>query len=171
MLSSNGSGLTPSPGGSNRSSAASPLSSLTRFIPIGTPNNLGFINSSVVPLPPLPESSEERFNAKLACKKADGVFTAPCDTSVLYPTSGGNIHAFKAITPCAILDVVGPPYSKEDGRDCSYYRDIPYDALPYEQGVMSEEERERYWWLEEIDVPKESEMRGIQYTGPQIIEI
>ncbi|MFS7989984.1 putative cysteamine dioxygenase [Helianthus anomalus] len=107
---------------------------------------------------------------KLACKKADGVFTAPCDTSVLYPTSGGNIHAFKAITPCAILDVMGPPYSTKDGRDCSYYRDIPYDALPYEHEVMSEE-RGRYWWLEEIGVPKESEMQGIQYMGPQIIEI
>ncbi|KAI3743368.1 hypothetical protein L1987_61075 [Smallanthus sonchifolius] len=107
---------------------------------------------------------------KLACLKADGVFTAPCDTSVLYPTSGGNIHAFKAITPCAILDVMGPPYSKKDGRDCSYYRDVPYDALPYERAVMSEEERERYWWLEEIDRPKESEMEGIEYMGPQIVE-
>ncbi|KAD5803173.1 hypothetical protein E3N88_14533 [Mikania micrantha] len=67
---------------------------------------------------------------KLASLKADGVFTAPCDTSVLYPTSGGNIHAFRAITPCAILDVMGPPYSKKDGRDCSYYRDTPFDALP-----------------------------------------
>ncbi|KAL8259732.1 hypothetical protein R6Q59_027685 [Mikania micrantha] len=108
---------------------------------------------------------------KLACLKADGVFTAPCDTSVLYPTSGGNIHAFKAITPCAILDVMGPPYSKKDGRDCSYYREIPYDTLPYERVVMSEEERERYWWLEEIDVPKESAMDGIEYMGPQIIEM
>lgn len=36
---------------------------------------------------------------------------------------------------------------------------------------MSEEERERYWWLEEIDVPKESEMEGIVYMGPQIVEM
>ncbi|KAI3738433.1 hypothetical protein L2E82_28465 [Cichorium intybus] len=107
---------------------------------------------------------------KLASLKADGVFTAPCDTSVLYPTSGGNIHAFTAITPCAILDVMGPPYSKKDGRDCSYYRDIPYTTLPYEREMMSGEERERYWWLEEIEVPKESEMEGIEYMGPQIIE-
>lgn len=108
---------------------------------------------------------------KLASLKANGVFTAPCDTSVLYPTSGGNIHAFTAITPCAILDVMGPPYSKKDGRDCSYYRDIPYTALPYERAVMSGEESERYWWLEEIEVPKESEMEGIEYMGPQIIEV
>lgn len=115
------------------------------------------------------DSNSSKLN--LASLKADGVFTAPCNTSVLYPTSGGNIHAFTAITPCAILDVMGPPYSKKDGRDCSYYRDIPYDALPYEQAVMSGEESKRYWWLEEIEVPKESEMEGIEYMGPQIIEL
>ncbi|GJY17477.1 plant cysteine oxidase 2-like protein [Tanacetum coccineum] len=116
------------------------------------------------------DESNNPSKLKLASLKADGVFTAPCNTSVLYPTSGGNIHAFTAITPCAILDVMGPPYSKKDGRDCSYYRDMPYDALPYEQAVMSGEESKRYWWLEEIEVPKESEMEGIEYMGPQIIE-
>ncbi|KAL7618438.1 plant cysteine oxidase 2 [Lactuca sativa] len=105
---------------------------------------------------------------KLASLKVDGVYSAPCDTSVLYPTSGGNIHAFRAITPCAILDVMGPPYSKKDGRDCSYYRDIPYTTMPYMSG--EEREREGYWWLEEIEVPKESEMEGIEYMGPRIIE-
>nr|GEX91518.1 plant cysteine oxidase 2-like [Tanacetum cinerariifolium] len=39
-----------------------------------------------------------------------------------------------------------------------------------EQAVMSGEESKRYWWLEEIEVPKESEMEGIEYMGPQIIE-
>ncbi|EOY10512.1 Uncharacterized protein TCM_025853 isoform 2 [Theobroma cacao] len=67
---------------------------------------------------------------RLARLKADSVFTAPCDTSVLYPTAGGNIHQFTAITPCAVLDVLGPPYSKEDDRDCSYYRDVPCSAFP-----------------------------------------
>lgn len=70
---------------------------------------------------------------KLACLKEDDIFTAPCDTSVLYPTSGGNIHAFTAITASAILDVVGPPYSKEDGRDCSYYKDVTHSISPSKQ--------------------------------------
>lgn len=63
------------------------------------------------------------------------MFTAPCDSSVLYPASGGNIHAFRALTPCAVLDVLGPPYSKEDGRDGSYYKDSPYTPLPSKHAV------------------------------------
>jgi hypothetical protein len=56
----------------------------------------------------------------------DDVFTAPCDTSVLYPITGGSMHQFTAIAPCAILDILGPPYSIEEDRDCTYYTDIPY---------------------------------------------
>lgn len=67
--------------------------------------------------------------ARLAKLKANKTFTAPCDTSVLYPTSGGNIHQFTAITPCAVLDVIGPPYSKDDGRDGTFYREVLLDNL------------------------------------------
>lgn len=67
--------------------------------------------------------------ARLARLVTDNDFTAPCDTSVLYPTTGGNIHEFRAITTCAVLDVLGPPYSKDDGRDCSYYKEFPITAF------------------------------------------
>ncbi|KAL6133577.1 hypothetical protein ACLB2K_065812 [Fragaria x ananassa] len=97
---------------------------------------------------------------RLAKLKADSVFTAPCNTSVLYPTTGGNIHAFTAITPCAVLDVLGPPYSKQDGRDCSYYRDHPFAAYP--NATVTQEEGHYYGWLEEIEVPPNSEMDGIE---------
>lgn len=51
----------------------------------------------------------------------DRVLTAPADTMVLFPASGGNIHAFTAISPCAILDVLTPPYGN---RNCTYYREV-----------------------------------------------
>ncbi|KAF8396314.1 hypothetical protein HHK36_017929 [Tetracentron sinense] len=106
---------------------------------------------------------------KLARLKADRVFTAPCNTSVLYPTSGGNIHAFTAITPCAFLDVIGPPYSKADGRDCTYYRDLPYSAFSDGASRMGKED-DCYGWLEEIEMPKDLKMDGVEYWGPPIIE-
>ncbi|CAM9004048.1 unnamed protein product [Rhodiola kirilowii] len=96
---------------------------------------------------------------RLAKLKANELFTAPCDTSVLYPTSGGNMHQFTAITPCAVLDVIGPPYDKEDGRDCTFYRDFPLNGMTKEGDVYL------YGWLEEIDNPVESEMDGIDYAS------
>lgn len=41
--------------------------------------------------------------------------------------------------------------------------------LSDEQAVMTEEKSEQCW-LEEIEAPKEAEMEGIEYMGPQIIE-
>lgn len=109
---------------------------------------------------------------RLGQVKADGVFTAPCNSSVLYPTTGGNIHAFTAITPCAILDVIGPPYSQEDGRDCLYYKDTPYTTNAALNGdtIQPKEDGERYGWLEEIDMPANAQMDQIEYLGPQVIE-
>ncbi|CAJ2637314.1 unnamed protein product [Trifolium pratense] len=107
---------------------------------------------------------------RLAKLKANKVFTSPCDTSVLYPKTGGNIHEFTAITPCAVLDVIGPPYSKDDGRDCSYYRDHPYTSFPNGEIAELKEENESYGWLEEIEMPENSQMDGIEYLGPPIIE-
>ncbi|XP_057437751.1 plant cysteine oxidase 2-like [Lotus japonicus] len=122
----------------------------------------------------VPEASdnllEQTTKLRLAKLKADNVFTAPCDTSVLYPTTGGNIHEFTAITPCAVLDVIGPPYSKEDGRDCSYYRDHPYAAFPNEEISEVKDKNDSYAWLEEIEMPENSQMDGIEYLGPPITE-
>ncbi|XP_052174586.1 plant cysteine oxidase 1-like [Diospyros lotus] len=115
--------------------------------------------------------AESTSKPNLARLKADSIFTAPCNSSVLYPTSGGNIHEFTAITPCAVLDVLGPPYSGEDGRDCSFYRDTPCLDLPNGgERTMAKEEGERYGWLEEIEMPEEARMDSIPYLGPQIIE-
>jgi plant cysteine oxidase len=55
---------------------------------------------------------------------------AHCKASVLFPRSGGNLHSFYAETPCAILDVLSPPYSDDMDRPSKYYTDIPIPNLP-----------------------------------------
>ena len=113
---------------------------------------------------------QQNSKVRLAKMKANRVLTAPCDTSVLYPTRGGNMHEFTAITPCAVLDVIGPPYSKQHGRDCSYYKDHPYAASSSSEEMDKGKEANVYWWLEEIEVPENSQMDGIEYLGPPIGE-
>ncbi|CAH9089400.1 unnamed protein product [Cuscuta epithymum] len=117
------------------------------------------------------DSNQDGCTLRLAKLKANKTFTPQCNTSVLYPTSGGNIHEFRAITPCAVLDVLGPPYSKDDGRDCSYYRDIPYGASSSGDVNVAEaeEDGDLYGWLEEIEIPDESKMDVIQYLGPRVV--
>jgi plant cysteine oxidase len=61
---------------------------------------------------------------------ADEVLCAPREASVLFPRSGGNMHAFTAVTPCAVLDVLTPPYSEEQGRPSTYFTDISIPSLP-----------------------------------------
>lgn len=68
--------------------------------------------------------------ARLAKLKTNAVFTAPCETSILYPADGGNMHCFTAMTSCAVLDVLGPPYSDNEGRHCTYYNDFSYASFP-----------------------------------------
>ncbi|KAJ9131871.1 hypothetical protein P3X46_034776 [Hevea brasiliensis] len=119
--------------------------------------------------PPSAEEPVQPSHVRLARLVMDSDFTAPCNTSVLYPTTGGNIHQFTASTPCAVLDVLGPPYAKEDGRDCSYYKDFPYDAFSDGEKELTEEGG-CVGWLEEIETPENSEMDWIEYLGPQIVE-
>lgn len=66
---------------------------------------------------------------RLAKLSVDKVLSAPCSTSVLYPKSGGNLHCFTALTSCAVLDILTPPYEEYAGRKCTYYRDYPYSSF------------------------------------------
>ncbi|XP_010934139.1 plant cysteine oxidase 2 [Elaeis guineensis] len=122
-----------------------------------------------------PQNSNEMVRntdgARLAKVNTDDVFKVPCNTSILYPAAGGNMHRFTAVTPCAVLDVLGPPYSTYEGRDCTYYN----DDLPYLRSsgdvVFVPDEHERYAWLKErVGMPDDCFVLAAEYKGPKIVE-
>ncbi|KAF8010852.1 hypothetical protein BT93_J1485 [Corymbia citriodora subsp. variegata] len=107
--------------------------------------------------------------ARLAKVKVNSEFTAPCETSILYPANGGNMHCFTAVTACAVLDVLGPPYCKPEGRHCAYYRDLPFTSFSADEASsssMPEEEREGYAWLQEV--PEDFRVVRFPHEGPTI---
>ena len=81
----------------------------------------------------------------------DRVFGPEDPPAVLFPSHGGNIHAFSAVTDCAVLDLLSPPYSTDDGRDCTYYR-----MTRREDGVVE---------LEEYEPPTEFVIRELVWAG------
>ncbi|KAF3779799.1 Plant cysteine oxidase 2 [Nymphaea thermarum] len=113
------------------------------------------------------EITASKGSPRLAKVHFDGVFTAECNTSILYPTTGGNMHCFRALEPCAILDVLGPPYSEADGRDCMYYRSLPLH--PSRSGDDGRARGVVYELLEEIKKPDDFFFLGAEYTGPRPI--
>ncbi|XP_052188305.1 plant cysteine oxidase 2-like [Diospyros lotus] len=107
--------------------------------------------------------------ARLAKVKVDAKFTAPCRTSILYPADGGNMHCFTALTACAILDVMGPPYSDPDGRHCTYYlhSTLPAPSVVDNGGtVAGEDDSDTYAWLEETENPKYLDVDVVPYSCP-----
>ncbi|XP_071706774.1 plant cysteine oxidase 2 isoform X2 [Rutidosis leptorrhynchoides] len=110
-------------------------------------------------------------SVRLAKLKVNSDFTAPCDASILYPTDGGNMHCFTALTSCAVLDVLGPPYCDPEGRHCQYYRTHPFANFSVDDKKLPEDEKpENYAWLEEIDKPAGLSLVGAPYNGPKIVE-
>ncbi|CAG7879343.1 unnamed protein product [Brassica rapa] len=108
---------------------------------------------------------------RLAKLKMDSALTAPCNASILYPEDGGNMHRFTAITACAVLDVLGPPYCNPEGRHCTYFLEFPLDNFSSEGGdvLRGEVEKEGHAWLQERgDNPEDLNVVGALYTGPRV---
>ncbi|KAJ3674788.1 hypothetical protein LUZ60_005404 [Juncus effusus] len=124
-----------------------------------------------VQVPAGPNTPTQSNELRLVRKVEDSEFTAPCETSILYPTTGGNMHSFRAVSACAILDVLGPPYSMDEDRDCTYYQDYPYCYNnPNGASDLTSAQTDELGWLKEIEMPKDLKMDGIEYLGPPIIE-
>lgn len=102
--------------------------------------------------------SPGRPGLRLAELRSEAVLEAPCETSVLYPTTGGNIHSFTAVTSCAVLDILTPPYKD----DPSYYRS--YNGRENKRDV----DDESTVWLEEVEKPDNFILRPRPYPGPVI---
>ncbi|XP_024979377.1 plant cysteine oxidase 2-like isoform X2 [Cynara cardunculus var. scolymus] len=117
------------------------------------------------------EAEVKPVSVRLAKLKVDSDFTAPCNTSILYPTDGGNMHCFTALTSCAVLDVLGPPYNDPEGRHCQYYQTYPFAHFSADDKKLDDGEKsEDYAWLEEIEKPKGLAVIGAIYNGPKIVE-
>ncbi|CDP14845.1 unnamed protein product [Coffea canephora] len=104
------------------------------------------------------EITHRQDGIRLAKVHMDSDVTSPYNASVLFPAAGGNMHCFTALTACAILDVLGPPYSESEGRHCTYFQDFPYDKFSggAEELVPTEEEdTKKYAWLQEIEKPED----------------
>ncbi|GAB2299239.1 hypothetical protein Dimus_033309 [Dionaea muscipula] len=108
--------------------------------------------------------------SRLAKLHANAEFTAPCNTSILYPSAGGNMHCFTAVTACAVLDVLGPPYSDPDGRHCTYYLEHPIDSFSVDGSKVLDDEKKNYAWLQEREKPEDLVVEGALYRGPKIVD-
>ncbi|KAL0925128.1 hypothetical protein M5K25_003438 [Dendrobium thyrsiflorum] len=101
----------------------------------------------------------------------DAEMSAPCGTTVLYPTSGGNLHSFRAVTPCALFDILTPPYSSTNGRHCSYFKKSfrKDDTGEISDGVLLNGiDESEVAWLEEYQPPDSFAITRGLYKGPAI---
>lgn len=111
----------------------------------------------------------QTLTVRLAKLAVDKVLTASTATSVLFPRKGGNIHCFTAVAPCAVLDILAPPYQEAAGRKCTYYHDYPFSSFSAGlEGEVADGEEEEYAWLAEIETPQDLYMRQGTYAGPKI---
>ena len=91
---------------------------------------------------------------------ANRELVAPTAPMALYPTVGGNLHELTATTPCALLDVIAPPYQVGNGRDCHYFEEVAF-------GPGGEPTEEGHAWLVEVECPENFRVVRAQNMGPR----
>ncbi|XP_024312563.1 plant cysteine oxidase 1 [Brachypodium distachyon] len=106
----------------------------------------------------------------LAQKVLDKEFTPESGAWALYPDTGGNVHrlAAGADGPCAFIDVLSPPYgSPLQQIGGSFYEDMPFKKIhPAVPNQISEEQKGKLAWLQQIGVPKDLNLITLQNRGP-----
>ena len=76
------------------------------------------------PVDPFPTPASRGIPAP-AFLVQNAVLKAPSEPIALYPREGGNLHAFTALTSCAVLDVLTPPYGHgPNPPQCTYYTEV-----------------------------------------------
>ena len=70
---------------------------------------------------------EHLYSMNTAVKTSD-------DPPWMLTPSHGNLHQFRALSTCVILDVLTPPYDEEAGRTCTYYSVKPENEEGDEDG-------------------------------------
>ncbi|KAM3703328.1 hypothetical protein ACJW31_04G088200 [Castanea mollissima] len=73
------------------------------------------------------------------------------------------------VTPCAVLDILSPPYKEEPGRKFSYYHDYPYSTFSAgNRAFIRNGKEEDYAWLAAIETPDDLNICDGKYAGPAI---
>lgn len=86
-----------------------------------------------------------------------------------------NLHHIDAVEgPAAFLDILAPPYSPDDGRDCQFYKVLQTvaeggtDGKSNDEQQGEEKEKEEETWLLEIPQPEDFACSGEPYPGPAV---
>ncbi|CEL93704.1 unnamed protein product [Vitrella brassicaformis CCMP3155] len=76
-----------------------------------------------------------------------------------------NVHEFVAVTTCAVLDVMGPPYADQQGRECRYYHvETDKSVVTADEGGAPDADV----YLRESAQPSSYRTVDIPYTGPPL---
>ncbi|KAJ7350970.1 hypothetical protein OS493_037504 [Desmophyllum pertusum] len=102
----------------------------------------------------------------IRCRKTEHSFEESSGSCVLTPTAG-NYHTIHNMSPgpSAFVDILGPPYAQEKGRDCTYYQEC--DPPSYHQATPIQVDNDDRW-ITEIPPPRDFFCDTQPYSGPPV---
>ena len=82
---------------------------------------------------PLARTTPPLAPPRAAVRRIDTVLTPEAPTFCTRP-SFANVHRFEALTDCAVLDFLTPPYDDDAGRDCHYFAQVECNSSSSSSG-------------------------------------